>query len=156
VGRVWFVVPCLCKWNLRADRDEQTLTEALKDFDLRDYMLLKSRKPGPRATFVNLPPIPYSSQTKGIGFPVFGSVTSFTFRRKDVEMIARLVHGDVDGHMKQKRQERLSRELKARRGRIRELKIGYHEFELEAAKGKSVARHERGMLTKRVPLVSDD
>lgn len=129
-----------------ANRATQTLTEALKDFDLRDYILLKSRKPGPRATFLDLPQIPYSTQTKGIGFPVFGTVTSFTFRHKDVDMIARLVHGDVETHMKVKRQERYLRERKARRRRVREAKVAFHEVELEVSTGKSAERHEKGMF----------
>jgi hypothetical protein len=125
----------------------QTLTDALKNFDLRDYMLLKSRKPGPRAKFLDLPPIIYNTTVKAVGYPMFISVTSFTFRRKDVEMIARHVHGDMEGHMQQKRRERYLRGCKARGRRIRDFKVAYHESELKVATGKSARRHEKGMLT---------
>lgn len=121
----------------------QTLTEALRDYDLRDYMLMKTRKPGPRAKFVDLPIIPYSSEYKAIGFPAFKSMTVFHFRSKDLKMLANLVHGDWRQHMCKKRQEREMRQEKARTKRVRKFIIEYHERELEVSTGKAAKRHQK-------------
>jgi hypothetical protein len=78
----------------------------LRGYDLRDYMLMKSRKPGPRAKFTDLPAIPYGSEYKTLGFPVFKTITVFYFRHKDLRRIADLVHGDWVKHMNLKIRER--------------------------------------------------
>ena len=44
--------------RLKANNDAQTLTEALKEFDHRHWMLIPSRKTGPRMNNVELPVIP--------------------------------------------------------------------------------------------------
>lgn len=116
----------------------------MKTYGLRDYMLLKTRKPSPRAIFTDLPTIPYTSKYKFMGFPVLKPITIFTFRLKDVRMIADIVHGDVEGHMRLKRFEKATRQNKARSKRVKELKLRFHEGELKQATGKWVWRHEKG------------
>lgn len=108
-------------------------------------MLLKSRKPGPRAKFTELPTILYGSAYKAMGFPVFKRMTAFYFRPKDVLKIARLVHGDVDKHMMQKQEARDERREKARAKRVREFVIKFHEDCLEVSTGKAALRHEKSM-----------
>jgi len=129
--------------NWLLTKTSQTLTEALKSYDLRDYMLMKSRKPGPRAKFTDLPAIPYGSEYKTLGFPVFKTITVFYFRRKDLSRIADLVHGDWVKHMNLKFRERAERQRKARAKRVREFIIEYHERELETSKGKVARRHQK-------------
>lgn len=126
------------------------MTEALKSYDLRDYMLLKSRTPGPRAKSTDLPAILYGSKFKAIGFPVFKRTTVFYFRPKDVRMIAGLVHGDVGKHMQEKENARAERQQKARTKRVRAFIIAYHERRLETAVGKLARRHRKSM---RAPTV---
>jgi hypothetical protein len=124
----------------------QTLTEALRCYDLRDYMLMKSRKPGPRAKFTDLPVIPYGSEYKTIGFPVFRTITVFYFRRDDLRHIADIVHGDWVKHMGMKLDERAARKRKAKTKRARMFIITYHERELEKTKGKVAKRHQKRTL----------
>jgi len=124
----------------------QTLTDALKEYDLRDYMLMKSRKPGPRAKFTDLPAIPYGSEYKSIGFPVFKTITVFYFRPRDLRRIANLVHGDWIKHMSLKYVERAARQKKFRTKRVRKFIIEYHERELETSKGKVARRHQKRTL----------
>jgi hypothetical protein len=126
----------------------QTLTEALKQYDLRDYMLIKSRTPGPRAKFTDLPAIPHGSEYKSIGFPVFNTITVFYFRHKDLRALADLVHGNWVAHSSQKLRERFARQEKLRTKRVRKFVIEYHERELEVSKGKTAKRHK-----KRTPFV---
>ena len=100
----------------------QDLTTALKRYDLRDWMLIKTRKPGPRAKKTDLPAINYG--TVRTGTPLFlGMVVSYRFFENDVEAIAKLVHGDVEKHMSKKRKERREHKKKKRVETIRELKI---------------------------------
>ncbi|KAI7161500.1 hypothetical protein KC349_g2738 [Hortaea werneckii] len=44
-----------------------TISHAMNVFDLRDYMLLKSRSPGPRAKHLDLPSIPYGTVRVNLG-----------------------------------------------------------------------------------------
>ena len=44
----------------------QNLTNALKEYDLRDWMLISSRKPGPRAKKVDFPVISYGTLRTGM------------------------------------------------------------------------------------------
>lgn len=107
-------------------------------------MLLKSRKPGPRAKVIDLPTIAYGSEYQAIGSYFHHTKTTvFRFPRKDVEKIARLVHGNLEGHMKQHKEKQAARALKGRRERIRAQKIKYHEERLEVATGKTAVKHEK-------------
>jgi hypothetical protein len=109
-------------------------------------MLMKSRKPGPRAKFTDLPAIPYGSEYKSFGFPVFKTVTVFYFRHSDLRRIANLVHGDWVKHMNLKNIERVARQRKGKVKRVRKFIIEYHERELETSKGKVARRHQKRML----------
>ena len=95
-------------------------------------MLLKSRKPGPRAKHIKLPTILYGSAYIGMGYRQGWSVT-YRFYRKDVEMIADIVHGDLDEHMAKKEEVRVQRKTKRLRKLHIELKISYHTRHLECA-----------------------
>lgn len=106
-------------------------------------MLIKSRAPGPRAKFTDLPAISYGSSYKAVGFPAFKKMTVFSFREKDVEMIAGMVHGDFYKHMQEKEDARDARREKARRKRVRELVIKYHEDKLEISTGEVARRYEQ-------------
>lgn len=103
----------------------QNLSKALSDYDLRDYMLIKTRVPGPRAKRTDFPDIPYATVHTGLGYGM-GMTVSYKFYRKDVQMIARLFHGDVDAHMATKREEQVARKDKKLRKLHLELKIRYH------------------------------
>jgi hypothetical protein len=116
----------------------------MKRFDLRDYMLIKSRTPGPRAKFLDLPSIPYGSEHKPMGFPIFNTVTVFSFCRSDVQMIAQLVHGDVKKHLRQKEEESRERRAKARRKRVRDFKIRHCQEKVEISTGAVAKRHAEG------------
>lgn len=109
-------------------------------------MLMKSRKPGPRAKFTDLPAIPYGSEYKSIGFPVFKTITVFYFRPRDLRRIANLVHGDWIKHMSSKHVERAARQKKFRTKRVRKFIIEYHERELETSKGQMARRHQKRTL----------
>jgi hypothetical protein len=111
-------------------------------------MLIKSRTPGPRAKFTDLPVIPYGSEYKSFGFPVFKTLTVFYFRRKDLRILANLVHGDWVKHINQKLRETHVRQEKSRTKRVRKFVIEYHERELEVSKGKAGRQHR-----KRTPSV---
>lgn len=115
----------------------------MKTYDLRDYMLIKSRKPGPRAKYTDLPTIPYGSEYKTIGFPVFKTITVFYFRCVDLRRLANLVHGDWAKNANLKLRERIDRQEKARTKRVRNFIIEYHEREVEVSKGKIAKRHEK-------------
>lgn len=106
-------------------------------------MLIKSRSPGPRTKIIDLPTIAYGSEYRVfMGFyPAKTAV--FSFARKDVEMIANLVHSDLKEHMKQHEEKKKARALKARRERIRAVKIRYHQLHLEITKGETAAKHEQ-------------
>ncbi|KAK6406804.1 hypothetical protein LTR95_018622 [Oleoguttula sp. CCFEE 5521] len=107
------------------------LTDARTDYDLRDYHLLKSKQPGPRAKSVdNIPAILYGVKCYGLAMPPFVEVTSYYFRRSDVEAVATLVHGDVKTHMATKTDQKIDRAEKARKKRVRKIMIDYHQSEL--------------------------
>jgi hypothetical protein len=109
-------------------------------------MLMKTRKPGPRAKFTDLPAITYGSEYKTIGFPVFKTITVFYFRLKDLRRVADLVHGDWVKHMNRKIVERAARQQKVRNRRVRKFIIEYHERELETSTGKVAKRHQKREL----------
>lgn len=109
-------------------------------------MLMKSRKPGPRAKFTDLPVITYGSEYKTIGSPVFKTITVFYFRRDDLRRIADLVHGDWYKHMKSKLDEREARQQKTKIKRVRKFIIAHHERELETSKGQVAKRHQKRTL----------
>lgn len=112
----------------------QTMTAALRKYDLKDWMLVKTRKPGPRAKKIDLPQISYG--TVRTGTPLWlGMVIAHRFFEKDVQMIAKLVHGDVEKHITDKRQQRINRRAKKRRTVHRELKVRYHADSLEKHRG---------------------
>jgi hypothetical protein len=96
----------------------QNLSTALQEYDLRDYMLIKSRPPGPRAKHTDLPAIPYGTVRQGAGWGL-GMCVSYRFFEKDVKKIAALVHGDIDKHMAAKRSKAAERKEK----RLRQLHI---------------------------------
>ena len=109
-------------------------------------MLMKSRKPGPRAKFTDLPAITYGSEYKTIGFPVFKTITVFYFRSKDLRRIADHVHGDWVKHMNLKHVERDARQRKVKIKRVRKFIIEYHQRELETSKGKVATKHQKRTL----------
>jgi hypothetical protein len=109
-------------------------------------MLIKSRKPGPRAKFLDLPTISYGSEYKPVGFPAFKSVCIYYFRRSDVEMLAKLVHGDVEKHVRQKEIERNFRRIKVRNKRVRDFRIKHHQDKVEISTGAVAKRHARGTI----------
>jgi hypothetical protein len=108
--------------------------------------LIKSRKPGPRAKFLDLPTISYGSEYRPIGFPAFKAVCIYYFRRSDVEILARLVHGDVEKHVRQKEVERNVRRIKARNKRVRDFRIKHHQDKVEISTGAVAKRHARGNI----------
>lgn len=120
------------------------MTDALKLYDLRDYMLLKSRKPGPRAKHLDLPPVLYGSRRASLGFPIFNTATIYLFQREDVAKVAGLVHGDVGAHMEKKKIQQDARALKARCKRVLDAKLGYHRDLEEVTTGNAASYHRHG------------
>jgi hypothetical protein len=109
-------------------------------------MLIKSRKPGPRAKFLDLPTISYGSEYKPVGFPAFKSVCMYYFSRSDVEMLAKLVHGDVEKHIRQKEMKSNVRRANARNKRVRDFRIKHHQEKVEISTGAVAKRHARGNI----------
>ncbi|KAK3638476.1 hypothetical protein LTR56_003222 [Elasticomyces elasticus] len=108
------------------------LTDALKRYDLRDYMLIPTRKPGPRATHTDLPKITYG--TVKIRTSVSAKTcTSYRFSTKDVEMIARVVHSDFKAHMAAKLKKKEDRQDEKLRALHIELKIRHHTWAIAVA-----------------------
>lgn len=114
----------------------------MQTYDLRDYMLVKSRKPGPRAKYIDLPAIPYGTVYKTRGYVTYSKTVAFYFQRKDVEMIARLVHADLESHLERRAAAKRERQRKARIKRIKELKINHHKNWLELTSGVAARRHQ--------------
>lgn len=108
-------------------------------------MLIKSRKPGPKAKLLDLPIIPYGTEYKRFAFPLFYRVCVYYFRRSDVEMLAKMVHGDVNKHMEQKAAERQVRRQRARTKRVRSFKIEYHRGEFETSTDAIAELHSNSM-----------
>ncbi|KAK6391539.1 hypothetical protein LTR65_004374 [Meristemomyces frigidus] len=121
------------------------LSEALREFDLRDYMLIKTRVPGPRAKHKNLPGIPYATVRTGMGYGL-GMCVSYKFYRKDVQMIARLVHGDVGAHMLGKAMEQIARKDEKLRRLHVELKIRFHTDVLAKVKREESKEYHQTRL----------
>nr|OQO26394.1 hypothetical protein B0A51_05580 [Rachicladosporium sp. CCFEE 5018] len=112
------------------------LTDARAEFDLRDYHLLKSRKLGPRAKSVDhIPTITYGVKCYRLAMPPFVEVTSYFFRRSEVEAIAARVHGDVKAHMVIKTDQKVERAEKARRKRVRGVMIDWHQSHMAEYSG---------------------
>ncbi|KAK5724828.1 hypothetical protein LTR15_004877 [Elasticomyces elasticus] len=120
------------------------LSDALKNYDLRDYMLIPTRTPGPRAKHTDLPAISYATKKTGTAIGV-GMCTSYRFYVKDVKRIAELVHGDVKARMDKKTAERQQRKNKKVRANKLELKIEkYKDIAKNTKKDKKRARaHKR-------------
>lgn len=97
-------------------------------------MLIKTREPGPRAKISkkDLFPIAYGAVRTGTPLRL-GTVISYRFFRRDVEALARLVHGDVEAHMKAKRAQLRERRSKRRKEVHKQLKIRNHEERLAGA-----------------------
>ena len=105
-------------------------------------MLIPTRKPGPRAKHTDLPKIPYYTQKAGTAI-ILGHCVSYRFYERDVARIARLVHGDVDAHMEEKRTARRERQQKRRRYTKQELKIRHHRDSLANATTKEDEQHHK-------------
>nr|OQO27845.1 hypothetical protein B0A51_04814 [Rachicladosporium sp. CCFEE 5018] len=119
-----------------ADLVIHKLTDARTEFDLRVYHLLKSRKPGPRAKSVDhIPTITYGVKCYRLAMPPSIEVTSYFFRRNEVEAIAALVHGDVKAHMVIKTDQKVERAEKARRKRVRGVMIDWHQSHMAEYSG---------------------
>jgi hypothetical protein len=86
-----------------------------------------------------------------MGFPAFKPVCIYYFRRSDLEMLARLVHGDVEKHVRQKEIERNVRRIKARRTRVRDFRIKHHQEKIEVSTGAVANRHARGNMDEHSP-----
>lgn len=130
---------------LIADQKSKTLTKALETYDLRDYMLIPS-KPGPRAKVFDLPSITYGSEYRSGGYVVHTTGVAYYFQRKDVEMIARLVHSDLEDHLERRAVAKAERQRKARIKRVRELKVKHHETWAEGSTGGDAKYHQRSKL----------
>ncbi|KAK3070968.1 hypothetical protein LTR53_009505 [Teratosphaeriaceae sp. CCFEE 6253] len=137
--------------------DTIQLTEALRDYDLRDYMLLKTRKPGPRSKHRYLPAITYGSHIAGLGYPL-GVCVSYRFYRKDVRMIARLVHGaDINGHMKEKHRRLAERKDRRLRQLHMDLKVRFHMDALnDPAKAEQHLYHQKLLARYQDPAWGGD
>jgi hypothetical protein len=88
-------------------------------------MLIKTRKPGPRAKKVELQNIYYGTIRTGTPLSL-GLTVSYRFYETDVKAIANIVHGDIDQHMTAKHKRLDERRSKKRRAVHRELKVRYH------------------------------
>ena len=111
-------------------------------------MLIASRAPGPRAKKVVLPNIPYGTVRCSKPY-MNGMLTSYRFLRKDVVMIARLVHGDYEKHMEAKDDQRYARKLKKRNKEHRALKVRYHTDKLERVRLNGTGKeryHQKSMF----------
>ncbi|KAK5699377.1 hypothetical protein LTR17_023307 [Elasticomyces elasticus] len=107
------------------------LTEALRNYELRDYMLVPTRTPGPRAKHTNLPLIPYGTKKSGTALGI-GNCISYHFYLKDVKRIANLVHKDLAAHLQKKRHARIARKREKVlpnmvEMKLRELRDAYRE-----------------------------
>ncbi|KAK3112783.1 hypothetical protein LTR53_010580 [Teratosphaeriaceae sp. CCFEE 6253] len=133
------------------------LTEALREYDLRDCMLLKTRRPGPRSKHKDLPAITYGSYIAGLGYPL-GVCISYRFYVKDVEMIARIVHGDdLEGHMEEKLRRLAERKDKRLRQLHMDLKIRYHMDALnDPAQAGQYLRHQNSLAKYQDPAWGGD
>ena len=80
-----------------------------------------------------------------MGFPAFKTVCIYYFRRSDVQMLAKIVHGDVEKHIRQKEAERKERSDRARTKRVRGFKIDYHQTQLEVSAETAAERHLNSM-----------
>ena len=114
----------------------------MRKYDLRDWMLITTRKPGPRAKKIDLPNIHYGTVRTGTPLSI-GMTISYRFYEDQVKSIAKIVHGDVDEHMKAKRRQNSERRAKKRRQVHRELKVRHHTDMLEFYE-KEVSEDEEG------------
>ena len=114
-------------------------------------MLIKTRKPGPRAKMVDLPNIHYATVRCGNGTWT-GMRTSYRFFDRDAKAIAKIVHGDIDEHMAAKGKQRYERRVKKRREVHRELKVRYHTDMVEYFGGDEPEKDVRDYHQERTWL----
>jgi hypothetical protein len=105
-------------------------------------MLLPTRQPGPRVKKIDLPVIPYGTLKVTKPF-MSGWMVSYRFFKKDIETIAKIMHGDVDAHMEVKRKKRTERRQKRVCETHRKLKLRYHRDELDDATSKLKKLHHQ-------------
>ncbi|RMZ11624.1 hypothetical protein D0860_03330 [Hortaea werneckii] len=88
------VACCLDRWTDNCEEEAfpniVSLSQAMKAYDLRRYMLLKAHSPGPPAEHIDLPSIPYGTIRVRAG--IFATRVYYRFFLKDVLTIARMVH----------------------------------------------------------------
>ncbi|KAK5704178.1 hypothetical protein LTR97_003191 [Elasticomyces elasticus] len=117
----------------------QCLTDALKDYDLRDYMLVSTRPHGPRAQHTNLPRIPYGTTRCGT-YIALGTCISYRFYLRDVKRIAELVHPDLDAHLAKRNDARVARKCRKALPHLVEMQI--KQLKTSAAQYKRSSRRE--------------
>lgn len=119
-------------------------------------MIIKTRKPGPRAKKTDLPTIHYGTVRSGTPLSL-GMTTSYRFYEKDVAALAKIVHGDVEKHMATKREQKAKRSAKKRRDLRRELKVRYHADIVEAFSGSGedaeIRDHHQKRTLHRLPVI---
>ncbi|KAK3628001.1 hypothetical protein LTR56_018864 [Elasticomyces elasticus] len=115
------------------------LTDALKDYDLRDYMLVSTRPHGPRARHTNLPRIPYGTTRCGT-YIALGTCISYRFYLRDVKRIAELVHPDLDAHLAKRNDARVARKYRKALPHLVEMQI--KQLKTSAAQYKRSSRRE--------------
>ncbi|KAK5115649.1 hypothetical protein LTR85_009820 [Meristemomyces frigidus] len=136
--------------------DTINLTTALNTYDLRDYMLIKARTPGPHAKHTQLPAITYGTLRSGMGWGL-GMCVSYRFFKHDVAMIVALVHEDVNAQVEKKRVERIEH----KHGKLRkvhiELKVRFHKMRLATAeKEKDKEFHQKRLSEFQDPAWDGD
>ncbi|KAK5725612.1 hypothetical protein LTR15_003802 [Elasticomyces elasticus] len=120
-------------------RQSHCLTDALKDYDLRDYMLVSTRPHGPRAQHTNLPRIPYGTTRCGT-YIALGTCISYRFYLRDVKRIAELVHPDLDAHLAKRNDARVARKCRKALPHLVEMQI--KQLKTSAAQYKRSSRRE--------------
>ena len=111
-------------------------------------MLIPSRNPKLHAKRNDLPLIPYGTLKVPKPF-MSGWMTSYQFFEKDVQAIAKAVHGDVEAYTEARRQRRVERERNRTREVHRKLKVRYHKDQQDVAESKEELTYHR----KRTYLV---
>ncbi|KAF2483152.1 hypothetical protein BDY17DRAFT_323910 [Neohortaea acidophila] len=124
-GKLANGISCCSKCEEEMFGPQINLTDAMKRYDLRDWMLIATRKPGPRAKKVDFPVINYG--TVLTGKPYYNGIQiSYRFVEKDVIRVASAVHGDIEAHMRKRNWARWDRQFKRRDEEHRKMKIRYH------------------------------
>ncbi|EMC91643.1 hypothetical protein BAUCODRAFT_299981 [Baudoinia panamericana UAMH 10762] len=155
-GTIYNQVACCGLCEQRAFGCIINLTTALQEYDLRDYMLIPTRHPGPRSKdkVKGLPTIPYGTANAGTTI-ILGHCISYKFFKRDVEQVARLLHGDLTSHMRQKRKARKQRKLQKVAQNKREMKIRYHEDAMKEQEAPARKEHHRERLEHYKALDED-